>query len=338
MSRRPDVAYYYPAPFWRLRESSWVKSLLLFFDHVAILLPNYMYGRHRASDITLVDPLEERGLLKVLEPTDWIDDEMANKLAEIVLSLLKGGAFDDLPNAPYFAELSMSRMGYAADVELAESLVDELEAAGLARPSEDGVSIPLHPTVRTTVLVVLGQLSRLAGSKRGMACHPTTSHPQAISDLVRTLSREEEPSTSRVIQLDLERVAFDLESVPLDDVLQFRKEHKDTHRDYMREVRGFMVELAMVEDPEQRELMLRERRQQIRDAAHDLQLLSSRAMGKNLFSWTLGISGTAWSATTGDPLGAVLATLGLVTNLIGGPEVPTVYSYLFASQKRFSAN
>ena len=149
-----------------------------------------MYGRHRASDITLVDPLEERGLLKVLEPADWIDEEMANKLAEIVLGLLRGGAFEDLPNAPYFAELSRSRMGYAVDVELAGSLVDELKAAGLARPSEDGVSIPLHPTVRTTILVVLGQLSRTAGAKRGMECHPTTSSRQAISKLVRTLSRE----------------------------------------------------------------------------------------------------------------------------------------------------
>ena len=106
----------------------------------------------------------------------------------------------------------------------------------------------------------------------------------------------------------------------------------------MREVRGFMVELAMVENPEERELMLQERREQIRDVAHDLQLLSRRAMGKDLVSWTLGISGTAWSATTGDPLGTALAALGLVTHLIDGPEVPTAYSYLFATQQRFAGN
>ena len=41
-----DTAYYYPAPYWGLEDSGWIKSLLLFFDDVAILLPDYMYGRH----------------------------------------------------------------------------------------------------------------------------------------------------------------------------------------------------------------------------------------------------------------------------------------------------
>ena len=34
-----DTAYYYPAPYWGLEDSGWIKSLLLFFDDVAILLP-----------------------------------------------------------------------------------------------------------------------------------------------------------------------------------------------------------------------------------------------------------------------------------------------------------
>lgn len=63
MKTPPDVAYYYPAPYWRRRESDWVKSLLLFFDKVSILSPRYLYGRHEAADATLAGPLEERGLL-----------------------------------------------------------------------------------------------------------------------------------------------------------------------------------------------------------------------------------------------------------------------------------
>lgn len=53
MNERPDVAYYYPAPYWMPHETDWIKSLLLFFDRVAILLPGYMYGRHRTADPTL---------------------------------------------------------------------------------------------------------------------------------------------------------------------------------------------------------------------------------------------------------------------------------------------
>ena len=44
-----ETAYYYPAPYWVFEESDWVKSLLLFFDDIAILLPNYMHGRTNAS-------------------------------------------------------------------------------------------------------------------------------------------------------------------------------------------------------------------------------------------------------------------------------------------------
>ena len=160
-----DTAYYYPAPYWSLRDCGWIKSLLLFFDDVAILLPDYMYGRHTIADPVLAESLEERGLLRVLEPKTWVNEEMTNKLAEIIVELLTNGTFDELPQEKYFAELSQSRIGYGADVDLADFLVGELQAKGLARPSEDGVSIPLHPTVRTTILVILGQLSRISGEK-----------------------------------------------------------------------------------------------------------------------------------------------------------------------------
>ena len=74
-----DTAYYYPAPYWGLEDSGWIKSLLLFFDDVAILLPDYMYGRHTDADPTLAEPLEDRGLLRLLEPNDWVDEEIAGQ-------------------------------------------------------------------------------------------------------------------------------------------------------------------------------------------------------------------------------------------------------------------
>ena len=163
MTKRPEVAYYYPPPFWGDSESGWAKSLLLFFDRLAILLPGYMHGRHAVADPATVLPLEERGLLQVLEPNEWVDAHMAEQLAEVMVELLTNGAFDGLTSDRMFQELSQSRIGYGADVGLAEMLVEELQSRELARPSEDGLFIPLHPVVRTTILVILGQLSRVAG-------------------------------------------------------------------------------------------------------------------------------------------------------------------------------
>ena len=331
-----DTAYYYPAPYWGSRDSGWIKSLLLFFDDVAILLPDYMYGRHIDADPTLTDPLEDRGLLKVLEPNDWIDEEVAGKLTKVVVELLDNGTFDELPKAEYFAELSQSRMGYGADVKLADSLVDRLQARGFARPSQDGVSIPLHPDVRTTILVVLAQFSRLAGKKRRMTIHPVTNNPIAVRDLVRTLSQESMPSHDKVIQLDLEPVSFDLDTIPLDDVLEFRAENQVAHRAYMRDLQGFIKELAEIDNSDEREHVLLQRRQEIADAAHDIQRSTRRALGKNLTSWSLGIAGSVWSVAAGDPIGLVLTAAGVISDIIpSSPKIVSAYSYLFSATRAF---
>ena len=333
MTSPPDVAYYYPAPYWGPHEGDWVKSLLLFFDEVAILLPRYMYGRHQAADPTLAGPLEERGLLRVLEPHDWVDEKMANQLAEVIVELLTNGTFDDLPEAEYFRELSASRIGYSADVSLADFLVDELRARNLARPSEDGASIPLHPTVRTTILVVLGQLSRVAGTEHGFTIHPTTSEIGAVNDLVATLSREPMPSRENVIALDLEPVGLRLDTIPLDDLLQYRTEHQDAHKAYMRNLQRFMIELASIGVPEEREALLLERRQEIADAAHDIRRSALQAFKKNLSSMLMGIAGAAWSLAAGDPIGATLSGAGVFPELQGKPNTVTAYSYLFNLQR-----
>lgn len=331
----PDVAYYYPAPFWGWQEGGWAKTLLLFFDRISILLPDYMRGRHTAADPTLVIPLEDRGLLDILEPSDWVDQTMTEQLAEVMVELITNGAFDDVPEPTHFRELSMSRTGYSADVELANMLVEELASRGLARPSEDGVSVPLHPTVRTTILVILGQLSRTAGARRKLAIHPATNNVQAINDLLGALTRDPMPSAGRVINLDLQQVSFDLDPVPLDDLLEFREEHQDAHKAYIRNLHGFMTELARIDEPGDREALLLERQQEIDDAAHSLRRATRRSLSKNLTGFSLGLAGAGWSIATGDPLGALLGTAGLAVTLT--PDLPdevSAYSYIFAAQRR----
>lgn len=339
MDERPEVAYYYPAPYWASGDSGWVKSLLLFFDQLAILLPQYMYGLHQVADPSMVLPLEERGLLRVLEPNDWIDEETAASLAEAVNGLLASGVFDELPENVGFQELSYSRMGHGIDVELAETLVESLATKGLALPSEDGVSIPLHPTVRTTILVILGQLSRSSGDRRGLSVHPATNNLQAVDELIRTLSREPMPSAARVVTLDLEPVSFDLGPVPLDDVLQFREDQRLSHRAYVRDLRRFMVELADIDEPAMRERALVERRQEIADTAHELQRSTRRSLGKNLGSFGFGLAGATWGLATGDPLGFAFTAGGIAAGLVPGKAAPaSAYSYVFSVNRQFGSH
>ena len=335
-----DVAYYYPAPYWGWREGGWIKSLLLFFDRISILLPGYMYGRHHLADPSVSEPLEDLGLLDILEPNTWIDEEMAKNLATVVSGLLASGAFDDLPKTDRFHELSQSRIGYGADLDLARSLVGELESKGLAKPSEDGVSVPLHPALRTTILVILAQLSRMSGVKRNLAIHPATQDLSAIGDLVNTLSRDRMPSRENVIAFDLEPVTFNLDQVPIDELLEFRSEHRNEHRDYMRSLRGFMAELADIHDPRERQDLLLQRRQEVADAAHELRRSTRRVLRVNVASWSLGLAGSAWSLASGDPLGLLLGASGLAVGVAGSvageSNRVTAYSYLFQVGKTFT--
>jgi len=309
---------------------------LLFFDQVAILLPEYMHGRHTAADPTLAEPLEERGLLRVLEPNVWVDQAMAERLATVVVELLTRGTFNNLREATYFAELSQSRLGYGADVELASWLVEELKQRGLARPSEDGVSIPLHPTVRTAILVILGQLARLRGIESGFLIHPTTSNRGAVQDLLHLLAREQLPSAAHIVAFDLEPVTIDLETVPLDEVLAYREEHQAAHQAYMRDVRRFANDLSGIPNEDDREKQILVRREELSSASRELQRNARLAFGKNFAAWSLGLGGSWWSLAHGDPIGLALAALPVAAAAMPDKQTVSAYSYLFQVQHQLA--
>lgn len=173
-----EVAYHHE-PYWGPGQGDWIKSLLLFFDGVALLVPDYMRDRPLLTDPTLAQPLADQGLLHRLSPETLVDQTTAETLTDLLDRLLNAGTFDDLDRDTAFAELSYSRLGGLADAGLTEIVLEQLRDRGLARPSEDGVSIPLHPAVRTFVLVVLPQLLRAVLRLRRPATRCSRRAPSA---------------------------------------------------------------------------------------------------------------------------------------------------------------
>jgi hypothetical protein len=53
-----EIAYYYPNPMWR--HGDWVKSLIVFFDGVALLVPEYMKEKPELVDPAIVAGLNEQ--------------------------------------------------------------------------------------------------------------------------------------------------------------------------------------------------------------------------------------------------------------------------------------
>ena len=328
-----ESAYYYPEPYWLLN-GDWVKTLLLFFDEVAILLPDYMMGRHREADPSLVEPLEDQGLLRVLHPEWFVDEQMSQGVTAAVVELITGGAFDDLPPDEPLAELSMSRMGWGVTEDLAQMVYEELEQRSLAAPSRDGVSIPMHWRVRATYLLLLAQFAREAGQRQGFDLHPATNDPRTAQAFDNLLNLQPMPSRGHVVSLDIETVAIDLSATPLDEVLSFRTEHADSYRRYMTNLRSFVLELSLAE-PVDHDRMLADRRAALGEEARTLthRVRQSFKSGKKVTGFGLGLAGAAWSAATLNPVPAVLGLLGAATGMAPDKKSGNAYSYLFDARR-----
>jgi hypothetical protein len=283
----------------------WVKNLILFFDGIALLVPDYMRDRPYELDPALVAGLQETGLLAILEPETFIDRPAAESLATALTGFIASGALDSLPETSEYHALSRSRLGYMADPGLADMLIDELRARGLAQPSADGVSIPLHPLVRYLVLVLLAQILRPTGRDSGLDLAPATDRPEIQQALGQFLELPAMPSAGHVVARDLETVSVDLGPVPLDEVLDFRAAHGDEFQRYARDLRAFTRGLHGVSEAE-RDQALEDRAAELAATAEALRTTARKAWKRPL-AFGLGIAGATGRVAEGDVIGGLLA-------------------------------
>ncbi len=154
-----ELAFYYPGPVWH--SGDWIKNLILFFDGIALLVPEYIHDKPDVVDPAIAAGLRNEGLLHILKPEEIVDTGATKKLADAMSGVIASGMLDQLAKAEtQFHELSFSRLGGYGDANLATQILESLKKRGLARDSEDGVSIPMHPMVRALVLVLLGNCSQ----------------------------------------------------------------------------------------------------------------------------------------------------------------------------------
>lgn len=150
-----EIAFYYPGPVWHTGD--WVKSLILFFDGIGLVVPEYIKNKPYDVDPSIAEGLRSEGLLHILEPEKIIDKAATEQLAAAMTAVIESGALDQLAkNNTEFHHLSYSRLGSHGDLSLANAIFQQLKERKLARDSQDGVSVPMHPLVRGLVLVPPG--------------------------------------------------------------------------------------------------------------------------------------------------------------------------------------
>jgi hypothetical protein len=327
-----ELAFYYPNPMWVYGD--WIKNLILFFDGIALLVPTYMKERPEQLDKAIVVGLREKGLLEIIEPEKAVDTQATTQLATAMTDIITSGVLDDLAKEnTAFHELSMSRLGHYGDEGLFRMIFEELKNRGLAQDSKDGVSIPMHPKVRSLVLVLLSQILRSYGAAINANLSPATDMGGLVMALSELLGAKTNPSEGGVIEFDLNTVTVDLGPIPFDEVLAFRQQNLQAHRDYMLSVRKFAFELSRMSQAEQAVALVL-RQAELNDLANDLRK-RARTAWKKPASFALTLVGAAASVPTA-PVAAAIAVGARLIGYESARKVDTgAYSYLFSARGRF---
>ncbi len=345
-----DLAYYYTDWIWSSASSDWMKSLLLFFDGVALALPPAIATMVVDKDPVLAQPLMERGLLTNFSPSSWLDRESAELLARTLLELVRS-----IEPQCYYRASRLTRAHWGADAapKIAKIFYEELLARGLVRETKTDRSgvVLMDPRVRQLVLTVfLKVLEACVSRSSEVRLQPTTDRYESVmqhtSFLVKHLPDRDYSNgghgpylrrfptvkgAAMIIGMDLHSVGVDLSSVPLDEALDFRREQGQHYRAYARSLRRFLEEVQLRTDQEY-EAAVVQRQEEIVDMADALRREGRKAFGRNSVVAALSLAGAAWTAVRGDPIGAALAAVGAGAG-IRSQQIPvSSYSYLFIAR------
>jgi TctA family transporter len=136
------------------------------------------------------------------------------------------------------------------------------------------------------------------------------------------------------VSLDLQTVGVDLATVPIDEVLGFRRENLAKHRAYARALRTFVAQLALLPVSE-RVKALKDREEELQDMAADLKVVSRQAWKRPAY-FALALTGAAYAVKTGDILAGLLSGSVAILAPPDKPEIHTgTYSYLFSAADRY---
>lgn len=161
-----------------------------------------------------------------------------------------------------------------------------------------------------------------------------TDRPIAVAALAEMLSHKVIPTTGSVITFDMATVSVDVGSIPIDEVLDFRKENLAAYRRYSLSVRRFAQDLSKMSD-EDRVTAFDLRQAELDDLGADLRKKGRKAWKKPA-ALAFSLTGAAVSLHAGHPLAAALSlSSGLLGYASSSKPEMGAYSYLFRASERY---
>src|SRR5262249_38673917 len=137
-----------------------------------------------------------------------------------------------------------------------------------------------------------------------------------------------------VVEFDLNAVSVDVGAFPIDEILDFRKEHLAEHRAYCLAARSSAYALSRM-NAEERKHEFTKRQAELDGIAAQLRQHARKAWKKPA-AFALSFTGAVVSAAHGNLLGAALSIgSGLLAYQGAKPPDAGAYSYLFRAHERF---
>ncbi|MCC6425616.1 MAG: hypothetical protein IT435_02225 [Phycisphaerales bacterium] len=322
------TAYYTDGIAWG--RFNWPKSMLLFFEKVAVLVPDAEQDSFERSDEAVIAGLREHDVLRVLRPTDLVDSNASNRIIKQVRDAANKIPDAADPDAPML--LYLEKLGNGPEAEQVKELANQLHEAGVAKPFVYGQSMIIRPGLGYLVLDAIAREASRTGQRLGLDLHPSRC-VGTQRDLFPVHRRIDMCPGATVVHTDLEEVGVDLGSVPIGEILDFKKQNADLLDRYRVGLREFSSRLAEAPFPD-RDILLRERRESIRETQD--QLKSAYRDWRKLAAIGLGLGGVAWTVSTGDLVGGGLAlgAAGIEMLPSSGP-LPTRLTYLVKAAQTF---
>lgn len=325
---RAEFAHYYGDWIWEEEVTAWVKSLLLFFDGIALIIPEARAEQLIDSDPVLAQPLAELGLLRnywpetsaMIYPSSLPADysEYFRRVAELCERTPEGGAFSESDLRSLTAEISPE---LKCIIETFSRKVSHAKQRFGDDPSN------------MRALTVSGAAMVAAQNITEVAIQPVIEKEDAAA-FVAAIMGSRDKGRAKIMTSDTRHVGLDLEAVPLDEVLAFRSQHGPEYRAYSRDVRQFVLTLSQLSEAEQ-ESALMERRAELDDRADELRRVGRSAFKHQAVSLGFGLAGAAWTLVHGEDMWGATFTAGAaaagLTMPTAGP-IGAAYTYVLQAK------
>lgn len=322
-----SAGVYYPAAIWT--NGDWLKTALLFFDHVVLLRRDDRHSNTTVLDQKLVTALGEQGLVQITDPSHAIDDEVAAQLVSVLSDDDVWQALDRIGSERRFyygARVFSTMNGPEPSLEMMEmrNVLLERIGSGAFVPNELGgyayptyrvgqqPTVPLHIRLWAPLMSVLPHYLRRASDRSAGRCVPITDHPSGGYALARLLDLPGMPSAGRVGTVELVPTVPDLGGLSWGDALAVRAEVRAECAGLIGLLKNAVTEPST------------EHQEAVHSAAERIRRRVTALVGyRPLFQ--LGAVGSRWQAPEGETKG-----LAALARLIGGDGAEgTAYTVTF---------